>query len=508
MNTNLKKLAKKVPVSQTLAVVFSMIAIVFGLIALVASVGMNSDESAAPYTLESKEGDRAYIEVQYASEAFAEFDAEAADKLYFMLDEEFNPYIVCISDSEMAAYAKHQAYTFGETNEMPEIIRTYGKLMPMDDDLVELAVEGFNWFWGEEVVTEENFEEIFGSYYLDTALTDVSGTSPMLILAVIAAAVLLVIMAKQNAKWKKKSRETLSELAARGETERIDSELQDMRTRYFKQIGVYLTENYLISCSKGLSVVDLRSIVGIYGVVTEKNYQLVVRDSAMLERTVVETKNKVNKQWDDLTDLVAAVSDRVAGLEYGVNGEKVEGTVDVTQLQQFFVARKTDSSLEVRQDMANPDGTIVTPNYAFGIIGAFVGALVGGIAWFLVGCVGYIAGIVGYLIIYLSAMGFKKGAKVLTKGGAVVAIILSVVMIFVANYALYAWQFTQAYEGRFTFMECLGQLGGWMKGDSEVMGGFVKDICIGYAFTALAGFSTVKNMFGNKKKKENSYSKC
>ncbi|MBQ8814392.1 MAG: hypothetical protein IJZ85_07860 [Lachnospiraceae bacterium] len=502
MNTNLKKLAKKVPVSQTLVVILSVIALVCGLIALVGSAGTNSDELAKLYTPESKEGERAYIEVQYSSDAFAEFDAEAADKLYFMLDEEYNPYIVCVSDSDIAAYAKHQAYTFGETTEIPEVIRTYGTLMPIEDDLVELAVEGFNWFWGENVVTEENFEEIFGSYYLDTAITDVSGTSPMMILVMIVSVVLLVIMTKRNGKLKKKSRETLSELESRGETERINAELQDMRTSYFKQIGVYLTENYLISYSQGLSVSDLRSIVGIYGVVTEKNYQLVVRDGALTEKTVVETKNKVNKQWDELTDLVAAVSDRVPGLEYGVNGEKIDGTVDVTQLQQFFVARKTASALEVQHDMANPDGTIVTPNYAFGIIGAFVGALVGGIAWFLVGCVGYIAGIVGYLIIYLSAMGFKKGAKVLTKGGAVIAIIFSVVMIFVANYALYAWQFTQAYEGRFTFMECLGQLGGWMKSDSEVMGGFVKDIAIGYAFTALAGFSTVKSMFGNKKKKE------
>lgn len=380
------------------------------------------------------------------------------------------------------------------------MIRTCGQLVPLDDGIMELAISEFNWFWGADVITKDNFYDVFGDYYIDTALTSVSDVPYMLIVLIAVAAALMAVLWKKNSGVGSVSKQTMAELESAGLTDTVNTELQDMRTRYFKEIGVYLTENYLVSCQHGLMVVDLRHLTGIYGVITEKNYSLIVRDTAAVEKMVVETKNKVNKQWDDLTALVAGISDRVPGLEYGANGVQVEGTVDITHVEQFFVARKADSALEVQQDMTNPDGTIVNPNYGLGIVGSLIGALIGGVLWFVVGNLGYIAGIVGFLIIYLSAMGFKKGAKVLTKPGAVISVIISMLTIFAANYVLYAWQLTQAFGGRFSLGECLGMLPSAMT-EYELTGSFVKDICIGYAFTLLAGFSTLKNMFGKKVKK-------
>lgn len=501
MNTNLKKLVKgKSGRTIILNVILALVIVVCVLVLVGESAG-KSDSAAGPYTLDSKEGDRAYVDAQYMSEYFAFFESKESDRMYFILDKDFGAYIVCLSDKEAEKYDDLQAYTFGETNVEPEVIRTYGQLVPLDDEIMEMAIEEFNWFWGENVVTEDNFYDIFGEYYIDTAVTDVSGTSYVLIVLIAAAAVLMVVMAKKNKDVRGVAKQTMAELEANGEVDAVNAELKDASTRYFKRIGIYLTENYLISFQNGLVVANLRRLTGIYGVITEKNYALVVRDTAAAEKMVMETKNKVNKQWDELTALVAAISEQVPGLEYGANCMQVEGTVDVTHVEQFFVARKTDSAMEVQHDMSNPDGTIVNVNYGLGIVGALIGALLGGAIWFLVGYVGYIAGIVGFLIIYLSAMGFKKGAKVLTKGGAVFTIVISMLTILAANYALYAWQFAQAYEGRFTFVECLGQLPGWLKTNSEVFGGFIKDICIGYVFTLLAGFSTVKNMFGKKTKK-------
>ena len=104
------------------------------------------------------------------------------------------------------------------------------------------------------------------------------------------------------------------------------------------------------------------------------------------------------------------------------------------------------------------------------------------------------------MIIYLSALGFKKGAKVLTKGGAVISVVISMLTILAANYVLYAWQLTQAFDGRFTFGECLSLLPSAMT-EYDLTGSFVKDIAIGYVFTIMAAFSTLKTMFGKKKQK-------
>lgn len=496
MNTNLKKLAKG---KSGLAVVLCILLGVLIAACAIGLVGTMGGKSENPYTSDSKAGDRVYIDAQFASDYFAEFTANAEDKLYFLLDEDANAYIVCIPDSEIEAYSDMQAYTFGETDVVPEVIRTTGTLVAMDDELLEMAIEEFNWFWDEEVVTEANADEFFGGlYYIDTAVSDVSSAPFMLIVVIVALIVVIVLVAKKNSGASSVSKRTLAALESTGEAERINGELQDIRTKRYGKLNVYLTENYLVSGENGLKVVPLATMTGIYGVITEKNYELVIRDNQNVERSVVQTKNKVNDQWNELTALVEAISEQVPGLEYGVNRELAEAPVDVTQIDQFFAARKSGTSLEVQRDLTNADGTVITPNYGLGVLGALGGALIGGVLWFVVGNLGYIAGIVGFVIIYLSAMGFKLGAKVLTKAGAVIAVLISVIMIFVANYVLYAWSFAEAFEGRFTLMESLVMLPASLK-EYELVGDFVKDILIGYALSLIAAFSTLRNMFANKK---------
>ncbi len=496
MNTTLKKMAKGKNGKQMLVNVLMVLLIVIGLFGLIGSLGGNA--KAGPYTADSDEGDRAYMDAQYASEYFAYFDSNENDKLYFLMDEEYSVYIVCISDSEIGAYADMQAFTFGETDKAPEQIRTEGTLVAIDDELMQLAIEEFNWFWGEDVVDSENCYDIFGNYYIDTAVEDVSSDYLIFILFIVVAVVVMVWTTKKNGKVKKGSKKVLAALEANGEAALVDAELQDIRTKHFDKIGVYLTQNYLISYRNGLMVIPLTALTGLYGVVTEKNYELVIRSTDNSEQTAVQTENKVNKQWDELIALVTAISAQVPDLEYGVDCVKVDGVFEVTQIEHFFVARNTGSALEVQTEMTNPDGTVITPNYGLGILGGLIGALIGGALWVLIGRLGYIAGIAGFVIIYLSAMGFKKGAKVLTRGGAVIAVIISVVMIFVANYVLYAWMMVEAFEGRYTIGEIMAKLFPMLE-EYELTGSFVKDVVIGYALSLVAAFSTLKALLGKKK---------
>ena len=499
MNTNLKKLAKGKSGRTTVLNVVLALVIVLCLFVLVAESAGKSDSSAEPYTLESSEGDRAYIDVQYMSEYFASFTSKEADKLYFVLDENLGAYIVCFTDSEAEKYQNIQAYTFGETNVAPEIVRTYGKLVPLDDEIMELAIEEFNWFWGEDVVTKANFYDIFGSYYLDTAVTEVSGTPYVLVAVIIASAVTMVLLTKKKKGLSSVSKQTLAVLAANGEADMVDAELQDIRTQHMEQIGVYLTDNYLVSDKNGLIVIPLRTLAGLYGVITEKTISLIARDMNGTETEFVIVQSGNNKLMEHLNVLVKAISAKVPGLEYGLDRVKAEEEIDIYHVGGFFMTKDGGSSLEVQHDMTNPDGTIVTPNMGLGIVGSLVGAFIGGLLWFGIGNLGYIAGIVGFVIIYLSALGFKKGAKVLTKTGAVISVIISMLTILAANYMLYAWQLTKAFEGRYTLMECISMLPTALK-DYEMTGSFVKDIVIGYAFTILAAFSTLRTMFGKKKK--------
>lgn len=496
MNTNLKKLANGKNGRQILLNVLMVLLIIIGVAGLVGSLSGSTE--AGPYTADSKEGDVAYVEAQYASDYFAYFEINEADKFYFVMDKDMRASIVCISDSEIGAYSDLQAFTYGETSTAPDVIRTEGMLVTIDDDLMQLAIDEFNWFWGEEVVTSQNCHEFFGDYYLDTAAESVPGDYLIFVVLIVIAVAVLIWMAKKNGKVKNGSKRELATLTANGEAALVDAELQDIRTKQFEKIGVYLTQNYLISFRNGLMVVPLSSITGLYGVVTDKNYELVVRVASEVERAVVRTENKVNKQWDELVALVNAIAAQTADLEYGTDRVKVEGDFEITQIEHFFVARKSSSALEVQTEMTNADGTVVEVNYGLGIVGALIGALIGGVLWVVIGRLGYIAGIAGFAIIYLAAMGFKKGAKVLTRSGAVIAVIISVVMIFAANYMLYVWMMVEAFGGRYTFGEMVTGLFP-MLSEYEFMGDFVKDVVIGYGLSLLAAFSTLKTLLGKNK---------
>ncbi len=495
MNTNLKKLAKG-KTGKLTALCVLLVGVIVGCVVMFAvQASGSSNKSAKLYTLDSQEGERAYVDAKYMSDFFASFTDKEADKFYFALDSEMLPYIVCISDKKIGDYKAMQDFTFGETDVEPDAIRTYGKLVPIDDDLKEMAIEEFNWFWGENVVNESNFGEYFGDYYLDTAVKEVSGVPYVLVIVVVAAVVALLVLLQKKKGLDRVAGRTFEALEATGDAAMADEELKDIRTRHYDKIGAYLTANYVVSYKNGLIVVPLRAMTGLYGVLTDNEASLVARSAGENETEFVKAKRSEKKMTDQLQELIKAISDQTPDLEYGVNRVRRGENGDAGWSQNFFMVKNGGSSLSVQQDMTNPDGTVVTANYGLGILGALIGALLGGALWFIVGYMGYIAGIVGFVIIYLSAFGFKKGAKVLTKPGAVISVLISVLMIFAANYVLYAWQLTQAYEGRYTLAECLVILPKAMKA-YDLTKDFIVDIVVGYVLSLIAGFSTLRAMFG------------
>ena len=161
MNTNLKKLAKKGNKKQLLVNVLMIIVLVIGVFGLIGSLG--GDGEALPYTAERAEGERAYVDAQYASDYFAYFETNEADKLYFVMDKDFRAYIVCVSDTEIGSYADLQAFTFGEITKQPNTVRTEGKLVVIDDELMQLAINEFNYFWGGECGRQQKCKRIFWS---------------------------------------------------------------------------------------------------------------------------------------------------------------------------------------------------------------------------------------------------------------------------------------------------------------------------------------------------------
>jgi NADH:ubiquinone oxidoreductase subunit 6 (subunit J) len=79
-----------------------------------------------------------------------------------------------------------------------------------------------------------------------------------------------------------------------------------------------------------------------------------------------------------------------------------------------------------------------------GILGAIIGAVLGGILWVIVGRMGYIAGICGFAVILLAMKGYKLLGKKLSRKAMVLIIIISLAVLFAANYVSYTWTLVDA----------------------------------------------------------------
>lgn len=110
-----------------------------------------------------------YLTMQYMTEAVAYLEAVESMQYYITFDSEWNPAVICLYDSEVETYQPYIDWLFSDVAEgAPEEIRVTGYSVPFDEELEQFTIEYFNALLGGDYVSEENFEEYFGGYYLTT----------------------------------------------------------------------------------------------------------------------------------------------------------------------------------------------------------------------------------------------------------------------------------------------------------------------------------------------------
>lgn len=156
-----------------------------------------SEELSDIYFAE-EEGEHCYALLQYMTEPFASFELDEQQQLYFIFDEEFYPAIICMRDAdaeELHTYLEY-TYTDDESYPVPEQKELTGYSVKMDSEIVDLAIECYNDIFEYEY-TEEEFFTDFGHYYLNIGANPAGasfGMSPMLLVCVIAAVLLIILI--------------------------------------------------------------------------------------------------------------------------------------------------------------------------------------------------------------------------------------------------------------------------------------------------------------------------
>lgn len=130
-----------------------------------------------------------------------------------------------------------------------------------------------------------------------------------------------------------------------------------------------------------------------------------------------------------------------------------------------------------------------------GLVGAFLGSLIGAVVWIGIYKLGYIAGIAGAITVICALKGYEKFGGALDIKGVFFSIVISVVMIYFANNIAWAWEAYEALSDYgFTFSDAYRGLQDILV-ETGLLKDFYGDLAIGYFLTLICSIGTIINAF-------------
>lgn len=154
-------------------------------------------------------------------------------------------------------------------------------------------------------------------------------------------------------------------------------------------------------------------------------------------------------------------------------------------------AKEVDSALADNQKNLRSKKS----NLVAGLVGAFLGSLIGGILWIAIYKLGYIAGIAGLVTGVCAFKGFELLGGHMNRKGVVGSVIIMLITIFLANkiaWSLEAYAALKEYD--YTFSDCFRSLS-YILESSELTGSYYSDLIIGYILTIISSFRNIINTY-------------
>ena len=133
-------------------------------------------------------------------------------------------------------------------------------------------------------------------------------------------------------------------------------------------------------------------------------------------------------------------------------------------------------------------------NIIAGIVGAFLGALIGAACIILISMLGYIASVSGLILAVCSLKGYELLAGKLSGKGIAISILFMLVTPYIADRIDWAIVIMQEFaDYGVTFAESFAAVPELLKDGSIEMGEYIKNLLMIYGFCILGAFATLKN---------------
>ena len=137
-------------------------------------------------------------------------------------------------------------------------------------------------------------------------------------------------------------------------------------------------------------------------------------------------------------------------------------------------------------------------NVLLGLIGALVGAILGGASIILLSQLGYIASISGFILAFCTLKGYELLAKRMSKVGFAICCVLMLVMPFAANALDLTLQLCEEWKDYgVTMADSFTYLVELITTDPEMLKLYLSDLGMVYLFTVIGAFVVVRNALRN-----------
>lgn len=146
-----------------------------------------------------------------------------------------------------------------------------------------------------------------------------------------------------------------------------------------------------------------------------------------------------------------------------------------------------------------PEVAVKRENVLTGIVGALLGAAIGAGAIILLGQLGYIASISGFILAVCTLKGYELLGGKLSVKGIVISLLLLLVTPYIADRLDWAIVIMNEYSGEgVTFGQAFAAVPALIEEEAIDKNSYITNLLMLYGFTILGAFSTFKGVFQKK----------
>ena len=284
----------------------SIVAPVIFLILAVICAGFGMLMSETDYTVfDGMESGYATMDVLYVMGPFAEqTEGEKTTNEYYIAEDADGYWSIIGTGAQNDFPVYGEDVTEDDLSDLtPQTVYGYGTEIP--DELAYYLVDFFD---GTGVdLTEENYADFFGSYYLDTTDTDSDGDSLFFYILAGVMLLLAVVIFFAGGNRRKKTEKQLKAMEESGEITPIFNDFSTGPRFFYEKVKVAMSAHYLLDfnvAGQGFTVVPLHDIVNVFkcnmvsGEPTSTSY--IALETAEGQRYLVAASQKTGQEFDNV----------------------------------------------------------------------------------------------------------------------------------------------------------------------------------------------------------------